>query len=226
MIVTCPACRTRYLVDERALGGAAGRTVRCASCGNTWHQRSEPAAPAAPPAARVEPAATAPPAARAELPLGVPPRPPDLAPLPHPRQRRGKGVFWVLLLVVIAAAVAAAILGRRQVVARYPQAAPAYAFVGLPVAPPANGLEIGRIKPTRSGGGLVIEGEITNTGKATRAVPRLRVALRDARDREVQAKTIAPPRSRLKPGEIAHFRTVFERPNEAATGVVVTFASG
>src|SRR5271166_4304795 len=37
MIVTCPACATRYLVDPRALG-SAGRTVRCANCAQTWHQ--------------------------------------------------------------------------------------------------------------------------------------------------------------------------------------------
>jgi hypothetical protein len=48
--------------------------------------------------------------------------------------------------------------------------------------------------------------------------------LRDAGDKEVQAKTITPPKERLGPGEVEHFRTVFERPNETATGVVVTFA--
>ena len=37
MIVTCPACTTRYLVDPRALGDA-GRVVRCANCSKTWHQ--------------------------------------------------------------------------------------------------------------------------------------------------------------------------------------------
>lgn len=215
MIVTCPACRTRYLVDDQALGADAGRTVRCAHCGNTWQQRPEPAAP--PPAG--------PDPARAEPPLAVPPRP-HPAPQPRRRARTGAGVVWLVLIIVVAALIAAAILDRRQVVARFPQAAPVYAFLGLPVAPSAQGLEIRRIEPTRSGGGLVIEGEIANTGKVARAVPRLRVALRDARDKEVQAKTVAPPLDRLKPGEIEHFKTVFERPNEAATGVVVTFASG
>jgi len=211
MIVTCPACRTRYLVDDRALDGPAGRTVRCAHCGNIWRQRPEPAAPAASP----EPA-------RAEPPLEVPPRPePAAAP---PRRRGGAGVFWLALVVVIAVLVAAALIGRRQVVARFPQTAPVYAFLGLPVTQPGNGLAIRKIQPTRSDGGLVIEGEVANTGTVTRTVPMLRVALRDASDREVQAKTIAPPKTRLKPGEIEHFRTVFERPNETATGVVVTFA--
>ena len=44
MIVTCPACQTRYLVEDAALGGAAGRRVRCASCGNVWTYSPEAAA--------------------------------------------------------------------------------------------------------------------------------------------------------------------------------------
>jgi predicted Zn finger-like uncharacterized protein len=44
MIVTCPACNTRYTIDDAALGGPAGRRVRCANCGNVWHYSPEPAA--------------------------------------------------------------------------------------------------------------------------------------------------------------------------------------
>ena len=37
MILTCPACATRYVVDPKAIG-ASGRTVRCARCHKSWHQ--------------------------------------------------------------------------------------------------------------------------------------------------------------------------------------------
>ncbi|MCH2548184.1 MAG: zinc-ribbon domain-containing protein [Alphaproteobacteria bacterium] len=35
MILECPSCQNRYLVDQRALG-VKGRTVRCAKCKNQW----------------------------------------------------------------------------------------------------------------------------------------------------------------------------------------------
>lgn len=222
MIVTCPACRTRYLVDDRALAEPAGRTVRCANCGHTWQQQPEQAMLMAAGAAEPAPGEQA----RIEPPIDVPPRP-AAAPMPPARRRGGGGfgVFWVLLLVVIAAAAIAFIVGRQQIVARWPQTRPAYAFIGLSVTTPGRGLEIRRIHPTRSGGGLVIQGEVANTGNAAQSVPRLRVVLRDASDRPVETKTIAPPRRRLSPGQVEHFRATFQRPNEAATGVVVTFSS-
>jgi len=40
MILTCPNCDTRYSVDG-AKFPAAGRTVRCAKCGHSWHQAAE-----------------------------------------------------------------------------------------------------------------------------------------------------------------------------------------
>ena len=40
MILTCPSCDTRYSVDGSKFP-AAGRTVRCAKCGHSWHQAGE-----------------------------------------------------------------------------------------------------------------------------------------------------------------------------------------
>lgn len=37
MIITCDACSRRYLINPESLG-VEGRTVKCASCGFSWHQ--------------------------------------------------------------------------------------------------------------------------------------------------------------------------------------------
>ena len=62
MIIACPACTTRYVVPDSAIG-AEGRTVRCAKCRHSWFQD--------PPELPQRPAAAAPVAS----PQPVPPRP-------------------------------------------------------------------------------------------------------------------------------------------------------
>jgi predicted Zn finger-like uncharacterized protein len=221
VILTCPACRTCYLVDQQDLNRPAGRTVRCASCGHTWRHQPPLVTRLGEPAAR-------PARPRSEPELEVPPRPGPLpAPAPPRPARRRPAALWVVLgvvLVMLALAVLVAAVGRDEVVARWPAAARLYALVGLPVEGSGLGLGLDKITPARTAEGLVIEGDITNTGNTARDVPRLRVALRDPDDKETQFKVIDPPATRLAPGETAHFKTSFDHPDEAATGVVVTFA--
>ena len=44
MIIACPACSTRYVVPDEAIG-IDGRTVRCAKCKHNWHQDGPELAP-------------------------------------------------------------------------------------------------------------------------------------------------------------------------------------
>jgi hypothetical protein len=133
---------------------------------------------------------------------------------------------WLVLLVLFALAIlAGVVVARGAVVAIWPPAARFYALAGLPVDPLGAGLKIEKLAPARTPDGLMIEGEITNTGKTARDIPRLRVALRDAGEKELQFKVVDPPTPQLLPGAVAHFKTPFEHPDNAATGVVVTFAT-
>ncbi len=226
MIVRCPVCRTCYLVDEEALRGRSGRTVRCANCGHTWHQAASPEPPEdgdeAKTDGRIEPALEVPP--RPATTLEVPPR---RRALPETSRRRSRwgALRWLVVAVLLAlAALAGVMVARGAVVALWPPAARLYALAGFPAEPPRTGLKIENLAPSRTPDGLLIEGDVANGGKTTQDLPRLRVALRDAAEKEVQFKIIDPPKPRLPPGAVAHFKTPFDHPDDAATGVVVTFA--
>lgn len=222
MIVACPNCATRYQVDDGALRRPGGRRLRCAGCGHTWQYRPEPLLSPSPP----EPAPSAP--EPAAPPLAVPlteARGAALPPAAAPRRSAWAAFAWVSLIVIVAAAILVAIVDRQAIVARWPATGPAYAAIGLPVELGGAALKISNIAPIRTADGLVIEGDVTNSGKLAHEVPRLRLSLRDAAQKEVQYKIITPPKPRLGPGEVAHFKAPFEKPSSAATDVEVTFAS-
>jgi predicted Zn finger-like uncharacterized protein len=245
MIVTCPNCATRYLVDDATLGDVARRRVRCASCGNLWTYSTEAeaihaaavaeltaeaatatSAPGGPPVAepgRAEPRIQSPAYSGGRAGPTAQGRPSVAVELPAAARRRGLRAVGLGLIVLVAALVFGAILARDKIIATWPAAAPVYAALHLSEQPGA-GLEV-TVTPTRTTQSLVIDGNIVNGSATARRVPRLRVTLRDGNKNDLESKVIDPPVDRLAPGATARFNTVFEHPSITATGVDVTFAT-
>jgi predicted Zn finger-like uncharacterized protein len=230
MIVTCPACNTRYRVHDQEFAGSTGRTVRCANCGHVWYEtaaaRQKSAAGVAHegvPGDQDEAAAR--PVGRAasvEIPrLDIPPH---IPPASSRARSRAPGIAGIVAL--LAAIIIGGVFIDRHFAADQPAPAAApHAAAAAPAPATGIGLVIRKIVPARTPDGLVVDGEIANPGTVPRDVPRLRVALQDSAEQELQFKTVAPPKRRLEPGEVVHFETPFTNPPDAATGVVVTFAS-
>ncbi|MHA6317923.1 MJ0042-type zinc finger domain-containing protein [Altererythrobacter sp. CAU 1778] len=88
MIIACPACATRYVVPDSAIG-VEGRTVRCAKCKHSWYQDGpelpDRPAPTAEPAPTPEPVTPPPEPAPTPEPAPIEDRaPPPPAPKPAP----------------------------------------------------------------------------------------------------------------------------------------------
>jgi len=239
MIVTCPSCAVRYVVDPRAFG-AKGRTVRCARCGHTWHhdappetlQEPAPPPPQAPEAPAAPSSAAAAPASPRERAAPVVAAREDRVQLPalsRPPRRWATALIWAAsLLLLLVGLVAAAIVERGRVVSMLPAAARFYALAGFPVTDVGLGLVFRNVTTSRDMDNglptLVIEGEVTNVSSVARAVPKLVAILRDRGEHELQEQNFAVDAASLLPGQSVQFHTTISQPAEEASGVIVTFA--
>ncbi|MGE0748082.1 MAG: DUF3426 domain-containing protein [Rhodospirillales bacterium] len=219
MILTCPSCQKRFVVDESALR-PAGRTVRCSRCRHTWHQAAPdgPAAPE-PPRVVIEPPA---------------PRPPDrirprreLPPEPARRRRPSAATLaWAAFALAVVIVLGGFLAMREAVVAAFPAAERIYAAIGL-AEEPGVGLELRRVasrEVARDGARvLMVEGEIANISDKVRDVPRMRAALFDDRERALKSWTFSAPDPKLLPGETSKFVTELESPPTGAVRLTILF---
>lgn len=237
MIIACPACSTRYVVPDSAIG-VDGRTVRCAKCRHSWFQhgpdlppREEPA-PAPAPATASEPESETAPAAPESVPEPpVVPRPvirpaarsadegfDDTASSfdhqPPFRPRRNTAKLWTIAGVSFAALVAVLIgLATWLGLPRWLPAAHATFGAGNPdlvLAFPSERQDRRTLPNGTEYFGA--SGTVTNVGKQPQEVPPILIVLRDAKDKVVYTWNVAPPRELLKPGESVTI-------NEAVTDV-------
>lgn len=231
MILTCPSCDTRYSVDGSKFP-AAGRAVRCAKCGHSWHQPGETPEPE-PVTPEVAPEPV--PQAAAFEPLS-PTRsfaPPAAAPVvtPEPRAPWGPKVAvvagWAGLIAVVLLIGYAAVHYRQHIANIWPQSAGVYSSLGLPVN--ASGIDFRQVQyrsDTEDGQVvLAVSGTILNTGSRELPVPQtVRVTLSDDNNHELYHWNFKPNAQLLKPGQSVPFVTRLASPPAAARHLEVRFA--
>jgi len=243
MILTCPACSTRYTVDA-AKFPSAGRTVRCAKCAHSWHEPGpvpEAAPEPIPEAVPVAPAfaASVAPTAISEADEIFAPAtgtrayapPAQSPPVDKPRgqalQTLAVVAGWLGLVAAVLVIGYSAVRYRQDIASVWPQSAGVYSGIGLPVT--ASGIDFRDVAYRREAEDgqtvLVVTGQIVNTGKRELPVPQtVRVGLNDADNRELYHWTFKPDATTLQPGAALPFRTRLSSPPPGARFAVVTFA--
>ncbi|HLZ64613.1 MAG TPA: DUF3426 domain-containing protein [Aliidongia sp.] len=178
MILTCPACATRYIVDPAAIG-ASGRTVRCARCHKTWHQDlpDDQAIPRVtrPPVVEAPPVMPTVSSSLTDRPVpdkrgepAEPARPADPIPsfmagpepiggnrhlpaLIAPKFQISKFMIgWAALVLVVLLLLVGLWFGRVPLVTAWPPLERLYTLAGIQVDAPSFGLEVRNLTPAFS----------------------------------------------------------------------------
>jgi predicted Zn finger-like uncharacterized protein len=242
MILTCPACATRYQADE-AKFPPQGRQVRCAKCGHAWHQpgpdQENTSGPEPIPAAPEQVASTPAPApASAPDPIPVVRsesvvRSAASAPAAAPKQRApllpmlGIALGWVGLIAVVLLIGLSAVRYRQEITVIWPQSAGVYSRLGMPVK--TQGIDFTRVEYHRESEDgqvvLAVTGQIVNNGARELPVPQtVLVTLSDGSNHELYHWNFTPEAQTLRPGQSIPFLTRLSSPPAAARHLEVRFS--
>ena len=235
MILTCPSCDTRYSVDGSKFP-AAGRTVRCAKCGHSWHQPPEAPepeiapeplddVPGAPQSSPTPDAAVSDP-----FPVGSIK---GFGPVPASERRAPLGpklavlAGWAALIAVVLLIAVSAVRYRQDIAVIWPQSAGVYSSLGLHVN--ASGIDFRQVEYHREKEDgqtvLAVSGMIVNAASRQLPVPQMvRVTLSDASNHELYHWTVKPGATVLGPGQSVPFVTRLSSPPAAARHLEVRFA--
>jgi predicted Zn finger-like uncharacterized protein len=245
MIISCPACSKRYVLDAALLG--SGRKVRCANCGNAWQQRPPPAPPPESVAtfAAPRPVQAPPPDipedwdTPADDNFDEPPPQPKVRPLPRSlapareeeaaeARRRRKRLQWASLAAVAAFLIVGVLAGRDGLIAAWPASARLYDALHMGVAPAGAGLKLQEVstqaREVEGNPMLFISGQISNASQSQQVVPEIKAEALGPNKAVLATWRIKPSLTRLFPGQVATFQSAVPDSGRAATEMRITFA--
>lgn len=224
MILICPNCNARYLVDPRALGDT-GRTVRCASCKHQWFATPQPEA-----AAAVENVATPDPKPKPIPPGSSVPAITQARRVPW-TLRAGCGVFSVLSLI------AAAIYFYPALIRHLPMADAVYSILGMyntdgiviaELAYAKEPLEItkgeGEHARIYQKDNHVIGGYLVNTTQETRKLPMMRLRLLGEDGLLIKQQMLGND-LQIEPGAKTRFHRSIDTSTDSVKRIIVEFGN-
>lgn len=223
MIVTCPACSKRYLVEDTSID-ANGRQVQCVSCNHSWFFKPVPGAK------ELE---------QVHL---------DLIGIQSSTQKASTlNIGWFLLLITLIALGFGLVMGRSVIQDKFPFTATLYTGIGLTSQEPLEGLSFQdlrpMVEPSSDGQRLILTGVVSNTSDTVKHIDALTVVVKgdcahatwwerfmtttikrkDSQQCTLEKWTYTPSEQKVYPGERVAFETSSDHPLQGARSIQIQF---